>query len=34
MPPLVDAVEASVTLGEICGRLRTVFGVHQPSVTF
>src|SRR5207245_4275831 len=25
MPLLVDAVEASVTLGEICGRLRTVF---------
>jgi methylmalonyl-CoA mutase, N-terminal domain len=34
MPLLVDAVEASVTLGEICGRLREVFGVHQPSVTF
>jgi methylmalonyl-CoA mutase, N-terminal domain len=34
MPRLVEAVEASVTLGEICERLRTVFGVHQPSVTF
>jgi len=34
MPLLVEAVEASVTLGEICGRLREVFGVHQPSVTF
>jgi len=34
MPRLVDAVEASVTLGEICGQLREVFGVHQPSVTF
>jgi methylmalonyl-CoA mutase N-terminal domain/subunit len=34
MPLLIDAVEASVTLGEICGRLRQVFGVHQPSVTF
>jgi methylmalonyl-CoA mutase N-terminal domain/subunit len=31
---IVDAVEASVTLGEICDRLRSVFGVHQPSVTF
>ena len=31
---LVEAVEASVTLGEICERLRTVFGTHQPSVTF
>jgi methylmalonyl-CoA mutase N-terminal domain/subunit len=34
MPRLVDAVDASVTLGEICERLRAVFGVHQPSVTF
>ncbi|HEV8143254.1 MAG TPA: methylmalonyl-CoA mutase family protein, partial [Methylomirabilota bacterium] len=34
MPRLVEAVEASVTLGEICERLRGVFGVHQPSVTF
>jgi methylmalonyl-CoA mutase N-terminal domain/subunit len=34
MPHLVEAVEASVTLGEICERLRGVFGVHQPSVTF
>ncbi len=34
MPLLIEAVEASVTLGEICDRLRDVFGVHQPSVTF
>jgi methylmalonyl-CoA mutase N-terminal domain/subunit len=34
VPRLVEAVEASVTLGEICERLRGVFGVHQPSVTF
>jgi methylmalonyl-CoA mutase, N-terminal domain len=34
MPLLVDAVDAGVTLGEICERLRAVFGVHQPSVTF
>jgi methylmalonyl-CoA mutase N-terminal domain/subunit len=34
MAPLVEAVDASVTLGEICERLRGVFGVHQPSVTF
>jgi methylmalonyl-CoA mutase N-terminal domain/subunit len=34
MPLIIDAVEASVTLGEICERLRAVFGVHQPSVTF
>ena len=34
VPAHLDAVEAAVTLGEICGRLRAVFGVHQPSVTF
>src|SRR5690349_2497526 len=34
MPLMVDAVEHAVTLGEICARLRAVFGVHQPSVTF
>jgi methylmalonyl-CoA mutase N-terminal domain/subunit len=34
MPALVEAVEAGVTLGEICARLRVLFGVHQPSVTF
>jgi methylmalonyl-CoA mutase N-terminal domain/subunit len=34
MPLLVDAVEAAATLGEICERLRAVFGVHQPSVSF
>jgi len=34
VPRIVDAVEAAVTLGEICDRLRGVFGVHQPSVTF
>jgi methylmalonyl-CoA mutase, N-terminal domain len=34
MPLLVEAVEAAATLGEICERLRAVFGVHQPSVTF
>jgi methylmalonyl-CoA mutase N-terminal domain/subunit len=31
---MVEAVEAGATLGEICGRLRGVFGVHRPSVTF
>jgi methylmalonyl-CoA mutase N-terminal domain/subunit len=34
MPLLIGAVEAAVTLGEICARLREVFGVHRPSVTF
>jgi methylmalonyl-CoA mutase N-terminal domain/subunit len=34
LPLLVDAVEVGVTLGEICDRLRGVFGIHRPSVTF
>jgi methylmalonyl-CoA mutase, N-terminal domain len=34
MPPIIDAVEQMATLGEICERLRAVFGTHQPSVTF
>jgi methylmalonyl-CoA mutase, N-terminal domain len=34
MPFILDAVEGQATLGEICDRLRAVFGVHQPSVTF
>jgi methylmalonyl-CoA mutase N-terminal domain/subunit len=34
LPRLVDAVEAGATIGEICDRLRDVFGVHQASVTF
>jgi len=34
MPLILDAVRARVTLGEICDSLRTVFGVHQPSVVF
>jgi methylmalonyl-CoA mutase N-terminal domain/subunit len=33
MDPILEAVDASVTLGEICDRLRSVFGVHQPAVT-
>jgi methylmalonyl-CoA mutase, N-terminal domain len=34
MPRLVEAVDVGVTLGEICQRLRDVFGIHQPSVSF
>ncbi|MEX2046932.1 MAG: methylmalonyl-CoA mutase family protein [Chloroflexota bacterium] len=30
VPRVVAAVEAGVTLGEICGDLRSVFGVYQP----
>jgi methylmalonyl-CoA mutase, N-terminal domain len=34
MPLILAAVQARVTLGEICDTLRAVFGVHQPSVVF
>jgi len=34
LPRLVTAVEVGVTLGEICDRLRGIFGIHRPSVTF
>jgi methylmalonyl-CoA mutase N-terminal domain/subunit len=34
IPPIIEAVEQLATLGEICDRLRAVFGTHQPSVTF
>ncbi|HEY7295567.1 MAG TPA: methylmalonyl-CoA mutase family protein [Dehalococcoidia bacterium] len=30
MPPIMAAVKAYATLGEICGALRTVFGDYQP----
>ncbi len=31
MPPILEAVEARCTLGEISDRLRAVFGVHQDD---
>ncbi|MGH7323030.1 MAG: acyl-CoA mutase large subunit family protein [Candidatus Rokuibacteriota bacterium] len=34
VPLIVAAVDAAVTLGEICDRLRGVFGTHQPTVAF
>ena len=34
LPPILAAVRAHVTLGEICDTLRRVFGTHQPSVVF
>ncbi|MGE0761914.1 MAG: methylmalonyl-CoA mutase [Bdellovibrionales bacterium] len=34
MPVIVDAVECGVTLGEICERLRQVFGQFRESVKF
>jgi methylmalonyl-CoA mutase, N-terminal domain len=34
LPPILAAVSARATLGEICDTLRRVFGVHQPAVVF
>jgi methylmalonyl-CoA mutase N-terminal domain/subunit len=34
LPPILAAVEAHATLGEISDRLRTVFGVHRESFAF
>jgi len=31
MPPILDCVRSSVTLGEICTELRSVFGEHRPA---
>jgi len=31
MPPLIGAVEAAATLGEIVSRLKTVYGEHRPG---
>jgi methylmalonyl-CoA mutase N-terminal domain/subunit len=30
--PIIAAVEAECTLGEVCGRLRTVFGEYRPGI--
>jgi methylmalonyl-CoA mutase N-terminal domain/subunit len=34
MPLLVEAVEAGATVGEICGRLESVFGRYRPPTQF
>jgi len=31
MPPVLDAVRAEATLGEICSALRSVFGAYRPA---
>jgi methylmalonyl-CoA mutase N-terminal domain/subunit len=33
MPHFIECVEAELTLGEICGRLRQVWGEYRPSAT-
>ncbi|MBV9148106.1 MAG: methylmalonyl-CoA mutase, partial [Acidobacteria bacterium] len=32
MPPVIEAVEKSCTVGEISNGLRSVFGEHQETV--
>ena len=34
MPIFIDCLEAEVTLGEICGQLREVWGEHVPTESF
>ena len=34
MPPILEAVRAYATLGEVCDVLRGVFGEYRPSVMF
>ena len=34
VPPAIDAIQASVTVGEICERWRAHFGAFQPSTDF
>ncbi len=34
MPLLVEAAEAGATVGEICGRLESVFGTYRPTSIF
>ena len=32
MPPILDALRAGATLGEVANSMREVFGVHQEVV--
>jgi len=34
LPPILEAVKASVTLGEICDALRETFGIYRESHVF
>jgi methylmalonyl-CoA mutase, N-terminal domain len=34
MPPIIDAVEAYATVGEVCGALKDVYGTYQEPVRF
>jgi methylmalonyl-CoA mutase N-terminal domain/subunit len=34
MPPLVEAVKAYATIGEICGTLRELFGEYRAGSVY
>ena len=34
MGPVIEAVKAQTTMGEICGVLREVFGEYRPKTQF
>jgi methylmalonyl-CoA mutase N-terminal domain/subunit len=34
IPPIIDAVDAYATLGEVCDVLRSVFGEYRPDASF
>ena len=31
MPPILAALQAKATLGEVCDAMRAVFGVYRPG---
>ena len=33
MPPMIEAVKAYATVGEVCDRLRSVWGEHRELIT-
>jgi methylmalonyl-CoA mutase, N-terminal domain len=34
LPALIESVKAYATLGEICDKLRDVYGLYKPSQVF
>ena len=34
LPPMRTALKELATVGEVCGALREVWGVHRPSESF
>jgi methylmalonyl-CoA mutase N-terminal domain/subunit len=33
LPPMIEAVKAYATVGEVCDRLRSVWGEHRELIT-